>query len=224
MLERKLTMAANKPVFLSINDNCRSMIAFAERDGIVRARLHHMFLDAPKAVQSALVRYVAQGDREASGVVGSFIEKNSHRIRAARPFLLPITTQGAHHDVLSIFNGLNDKYFGGTVDSLITWGRVGSRRSATGGRRSIKLGSYSPAERLIRVHPALDRPWVPRYFVSYIVYHEMLHHVIPAVETRGGRRTVHPPHFMERESMFHNFDRALAWERRHIHRVLRTSG
>ncbi len=224
LLERKLTTAANKPVFLSISDNCRSMIAFAERDGIVRARLHHMFLDAPKVVQGALVRYIAQGDREASSIVGRFIEKNSHRIRAARPFLLPITTQGASHDVLTIFNSLNTKYFGGTVDALITWGRVGSRRNATGSRRSIKLGSYSASERLIRVHPALDRAWVPRYFVSYIVYHEMLHHVIPAVETRGGRRTLHPPHFMERESMFHNFDRAMEWERRHIHRVLRTSG
>jgi hypothetical protein len=225
LLERKLTVAAGKPVFLSINDNCRSMIAFAERDGIVRARLHHMFLDAPKAVQLALVCYIAKGDREASCVVGRYIERNSHRIRAARPFLLPITTQGAHHDILSIFSALNDKYFGGTVDALITWGRLGSRRNSEGtGRRSIKLGSYSAVERLIRIHPTLDRPWVPRYFVSYVVYHEMLHHVIPAIEQRGGRRILHPPHFMEREALFRDYERALAWERAHMHRVLRARG
>jgi hypothetical protein len=224
LLERKLTLAAQKPVFLSISDNCRNMIAFAEREGIVRVRLHHMFLDAPKKVQQALVRFIAWGDREASSLVGVYIETNSHRIRAAQPFLLPVTTLGAHHDILSIFNALNDKYFGGTVDALITWGRVGGRRQERAARRSIKLGSYSAVERLIRVHPALDRAWVPRYFVSYVVYHEMLHHVIPPAETRGGRRVLHPPHFVEREALFRDYERALAWERTHMHRVLRSRG
>ncbi|MFO0552012.1 MAG: hypothetical protein U0271_26740 [Polyangiaceae bacterium] len=223
LLERRLSAAAGKPVMLSVTDNFRSMIAFADRDGIVRARLHHMFLDAPTTVQDALVRYIARGDREASLLVSRYIDQNSHRIRAARPFLRPLNTQGSSHDLLSIFSGLNDKYFGGTVDALITWGRVGRARVDANGdtaRRTIKLGSYSAAERLIRVHPILDRPWVPRYFVSYIVYHEMLHHVIPAlVESR--RRLLHPPKFMERERLFRDYDRALAWERAHIHRLLR---
>jgi hypothetical protein len=76
-------------------------------------------------------------------------------------------------------------------------------------------------ERLIRVHPILDRPWVPRYFVSYIVYHEMLHHVIP--QSQGsGRRMLHPPIFQARERLFRDFDRALAWEKAHIGRLLKT--
>lgn len=221
LLERRLSLAAHKPVMLSITDNHRSMIAFAEKQGVVCVRLHHMFLDAPVGVQRALVRFIAQGDREASLLVGRYIEQNSHRIRAARPFLRPLMTQGSHHDLLSIFGALNDKYFGGTVDALITWGRVGRRsEDPNTARRSIKLGSYSAVERLIRVHPLLDRAWVPRYFVSYIVYHEMLHHVIPAVVSNK-RRILHPPHFLERESLFRDYDRALAWERAHIFRVLR---
>lgn len=241
LLERRLSLAAMRPVMLSVTDNCRSMIAFEERDGIVRARLHHMFLDAPMRVQSALVRYIAHGSltrgslaqketaaqaaREASLLVGRYIEENSHRIRAARPFLRPLSTQGQHHDVLSIFKTLNDKYFGGTVDALVTWGRVGRRgldEQGTGvaPRRTVKLGSYSAVERLIRLHPVLDRPWVPRYFVSFILYHEMLHHVVPPVPGKG-RRVLHPPHFIEREQLFRDYERALAWERAHIHRVLR---
>jgi hypothetical protein len=239
LLERRLSLAAMRPVMLSVTDNRRSMIAFEERDGIVRARLHHMFLDAPSRVQSALVRYIAHGSlvsrvhketaaqaaREASLLVGRYIEENSHRIRAARPFLRPLCTQGQHHDVLSIFKTLNDKYFGGTVDALVTWGRVGrrgvnERGTGVAPRRTVKLGSYSAVERLIRLHPVLDRPWVPRYFVSFILYHEMLHHVIPPV-LDGKRRILHPPHFVEREQLFRDYERALAWERTHIHRVLR---
>jgi hypothetical protein len=223
-LERRLTQAALKPVMLSITDNRRSMIVFGSRDGVLRARLHHMFLDAPAAVQEALVRFVARGDREASTLVGRYIDQNGHRIRADRPFLRPLVTQGKHHDLLSVFETLNDKYFGGTVDALVTWGKSGGRRASsrngTSERRTVKLGSYSAVERLIRVHPVLDRSWVPRYFVSYIVYHEMLHHVIPAI-VAGGRRRLHPPAFLEREALFRDFDRSLAWEKTHIHRLLR---
>ena len=217
-LERRLSQAALKPVSLSITDNRRSMIAFSSRGGVLKARLHHMFLDAPVTVQEALVRFVARGNREASILVGRYIDQNGHRIRADRPFLRPLVTQGQNHDLLSIFETLNDKYFGGTVDALVTWGKGGSRRSTE--RSTVKLGSYSAVERLIRLHPVLDRPWVPRYFVSYIVYHEMLHHVIPAIVT-GGRRVLHPPAFLEREALFRDFERSLAWEKTHIRRLLR---
>lgn len=216
-LERRLSQAALRPVSLSITDNRRSMISFGTRDGVLRARLHHMFLDAPVQVQDALIRYVARGDREASQLVGVYIEQNGHRIRADRPFLRPLVTHGEHHDLLGIFEALNDKYFGGTVDALVTWGRPGRRSEQ---RTTIKLGSYSAVERLIRVHPALDRPWVPRYFVSYVVYHEMLHHVIPA-PVENGRRVLHPRAFVEREELFRDYERSLAWEKAHIHRLLR---
>ena len=88
-------------------------------------------------------------------------------------------------------------------------------------RKTIKLGSYSAVDRLIRVHPALDQKWVPRYFVAYIVYHEMLHHVIPG--SRGlGRVNLHPPEFKDSERLFRHFERSLAWEKKHVGRLLRS--
>ena len=215
--ERKLRAACPRPVILSMTDNRRSMIAFGFENGILRARIHHMFLDAPPAVQEALVRYVVQGDRAASLTVGRFIHDNNHRIRAARPVVRPLATQGDHHDLLTIYGQLNDKYFGGTMDALVTWGRMPKVELP---RRTIKLGSYSAVERLIRIHPVLDRNWVPRYFVSYVVYHEMIHHVVvsPIV---GGRKILHPPAFMERERLFREYDRAMDWEQTHVHRLLR---
>jgi hypothetical protein len=236
-LERRLSAANGGPVILSVTDNVRQMVSHTfltmgagppsparsrPSNGILQLRLHHMFLDAPADVQDALVRYVTAGDRAASQVVGQHIEDNGYRIRASRPVSRPLVTQGATHDLYVLFHAINDKYFGGGVDALITWGRRGQRRSVESApRRSIKLGSYSATERLIRVHPALDRPWVPRYFVSYIVYHEMLHHVIPG-SLGNGRRRLHPPMFVARERVFRDFDRALAWERAHISRLLRS--
>jgi len=217
-LERRLSQAHHRPVLLSVTDNRRQMITFSSRNGLLSVRLHHMFLDAPAAVLEDLVRYVAKGDRTASLSVSRFIHENGFRIRATRPVVTPLVTQGETHDLLVLFKRLNEKYFSGAVDALVTWGRRTSRK---GPRRSIKLGSYSAVERLIRIHPTLDKPWVPRYFISYILFHEMLHHVVPSSQG-GGRRMLHPPAFCEREREFRDYDRALKWEKAHIGRLLRS--
>jgi hypothetical protein len=219
-LERRLHQASPGPVLLSVTDNLHSMVSFARRGGILRARVHLMFLDAPASVQEALVRYIVRGDRIASQVVGRFIDANGHRIKATRPVLRALRTKGRYHDLLPLFHDVNTKYFGGTVDALVAWGHARARRRRKKPRTTIKLGSYSAVQRLIRIHPNLDRGWIPRYFVQFILYHEMLHHVIPA--SRGaGRALLHPPEFRQREEQFRFYERATKWEEKHIARILR---
>lgn len=236
-LERKLKAALpGRSVVLSITDNRHSIISHSMKQGVLYARIHHMFLDAPPRVTNALVRYVVRGDKGASQLVGHFIEVNGARLARRRPRAIPLNAKGARHDLLAIFGDLNAKYFDGGCHALITWGKKVSRRRGDP-RKAIKLGSYSNLERLIRIHPVLDKPWVPRYFVAYVVYHEMLHHMIPSARgsaragsanlatTKGqiARRVLHPPEFLERERLFRQYDRALDWERRHIGRLLRAS-
>jgi predicted metal-dependent hydrolase len=223
-LERRIEQASDRPVSLHINDNVRSIVTIRRKPGQLRVRVHHMFLDAPPFIQEALARYVTaeadDGDgRSASALIGRYMAENQHRLRASRPPLHPLRTQGEEHDLLLAFRRVNARYFGNTHDALITWGRAPTRRTA-GERRSIKLGSYSAVERLIRIHPVLDRAWVPRYFLEYIVFHEMLHHVIPTSRVNG-RAVLHPPEFQEREREYPVFERCMTWEREHIGRLLR---
>ena len=227
-LERRLEQAFHGPVALHINDNVRSIVTLRQKAGQLRARVHHMFLGAPLPIQEALVRYILSGPgnehRAASTLIGRFIADNHHRIRASRPPLHPLSTKGEVHDLLTLFRRVNERYFEATHDALVSWGR-GKKRAASSGlgsrsRRSIKLGSYSAVERLIRLHPVLDRPWVPRYFVEFILFHEMLHHVIPASRD-GGRSVIHSPEFRRREREFQGYERATTWEREHIGRLLR---
>jgi hypothetical protein len=216
-VERKLRAAFPGPVILSITDNRHSIVTHRVQRGILAVRLHHMFLDAPAPVVDALVRYVTRGDREASATLGDYIEDNGFRL-ARRKRSSPLVSRGKHHDLLRLFDELNARYFEGAVNAVITWGK----RPPPAGRKrkTIKLGSYSAVDRLNRNHPALDQKWVPRYFVAYIVYHEMLHHVIPG--SRGlGRVNLHPPEFKERERQFRHFERALEWEKRRVGRLLR---
>jgi hypothetical protein len=243
-LERRLRGASTRPVILSITDNRHSIITHRVQRGILHARVHHMFLDAPASIVDSLVRYVTKGDREASAHLGDYIDENGFRL-ARRKRNAPLVSRGRHHDLLRLFQDINDRYFDGNVNAVITWGQGGQRgkrvdrarpSAARASRRTpksqsrlqprleprktIKLGSYSAVDRMVRVHPALDQKWVPRYFVAYIVYHEMLHHVIPA--SRGlGRVNFHPPEFKEREREFRHFDRAMSWEKGHVGRLLR---
>ncbi|MDB4933704.1 MAG: hypothetical protein JWP87_676 [Labilithrix sp.] len=239
-LERKLKASSpGRVVILSITDNRHSIISHSMRHGVLHARIHHMFLDAPSRVVNALVRYVTRHDKAASIIVGNYIEANGARLARRRPRAIPLFAKGSHHDLLAIFNELNERYFGGACHALITWGQKQPRRTEAP-RKAIRLGSYSSLERLIRIHPTLDRKWVPRYFVAYVVYHEMLHHMIPAArgsmqpgrgaslalasaKGQAARRVLHPPEFLAREQQFRKYDRALDWERRHITRLLRSS-
>ncbi len=223
-LERRLMAAHPGQVVLSITDNRQSIISHTQRSGVLRVRLHHMFLDAPPKVMEALVRYITRGDREASVRVGLYIDENGYRLARRRPRKVPLHTKGKHHDLLAIFTDLSARYFGGGVSALITWGKRARRTGAAGRpRKAIRLGSYSGHERVIRIHPALDRAWVPRYFVAFVVYHEMLHHLFPPARQEGGRRVLHPAAFVAREREFRNFERAIEWERRNTGRLLRVS-
>ncbi len=207
---------------LTLTDNRYTMISVKREKGLFRLRLHHMFLDAGPEIVIALGRYVTDNDREASSLLGSYIDANQSKIRRARPSRsasLALETQGELHDLQELYDELNQRYFNGTIDARITWGQRAQPGARRRRRNSIKMGSYSVEDRLVRIHPSLDRPFVPRYFVAWIVYHEMLHqkHDIPVVD---GRRQFHTPSFLAEERLFDEFERAQQWERVHLNRLL----
>ncbi len=219
-LERAVRKTLGRRIELAITDNRRTMISTREMHGTLLVRVHHMFLDADLFTQQALGRYLRFGDRAASNIIGAYIEANQQRIRPLRVRQETLRTAGRRHDLSAIFNRLNDTYFQGMVDATITWGRR-TRPKDEHQRLSIKLGTYCADRKLIRIHPTLDRSWVPRYFVEYVVFHEMLHHMIP-MPVRDGRRELHSLEFRENEQRYRHYARALEWEQKNVGRLLRS--
>lgn len=220
-LEKRLRRVLGKRIALSITDHRRTMVSAHDEGSSVRIGVHHMFLDADPFTQQALGFYLRDADRAASTTVGAYIEANQQRIRP--PVRRPgsaLVTAGRKHDLRAIFNRINDTYFQGMVDAQVGWGRRTTPRKQTH-RASIKLGTYCADRKLIRIHPTLDRSWVPRYFVEYVVFHEMLHHMLP-MPVRGGRRDLHSTDFRVNEQRFRHYARAMEWERRNISRLLRS--
>ncbi len=181
-------------------------------------RLHHMFADADPVITRALARYIAENDADASRVLGDFIDANAGHVRgrARRAPTQVIFTAGEFHDLRSIFDELNARYFDNRIDAAITWGpRCGRPRR----RNSIKMGSYSVEDRLIRIHRSLDRAFVPRFFVAWIVFHEMLHQVHD-IRVKNGRREFHSKEFLADEAGFEFYAQAKGWERSHLDALL----
>ena len=207
-----------------ITDNVHTMVTIKrsrpEREGgstVFTFRLHHMFLDAPPAVLRALGRYADKQEREAARVLRAFIDANDHLVREREnPKPVTVDVEGRHHNLQEIFDGLNEAYFGGSIRARITWGPRTKRKKS---RDSINLGSYTFEDELIRIHPVLDASDVPRFFVEWIVYHEMLHeiHDMPVVD---GRRVYHTAEFRRAEAQFERYAEAVLWERTHVHKLL----
>jgi hypothetical protein len=126
--------------------------------------------------------------------------------------------QGRYFNLRAVFEKLNAKYFANRLKGYtIVWGRKRKQRP----KDYIVFGTIQEEDRMIRVHPLLDRAFVPAWFLEYVVYHEMLHAVVPDRFDGSGRRLVHHEAFNRREKQFHWFRRAKAWEEENLARFLR---
>ena len=202
-------------VRLSVHDNRSTMVSFRRRPDQIHYRVHHMFLDASPEVVRALAAFAgpARGGtarrRQAGARIDAWVRAN--RARIAAPRLDGLQPRGRAHDLGAIFDRLNREHFGGAVEAHIGWGpvRLGRRR------RTIKTGVYVHDARVIRIHPTLDRPEVPDFYVAAVVFHEMLHQAVPPRESNG-RRIVHSAEFRRRERAYPDHARARAWEERNL--------
>jgi hypothetical protein len=203
-------------VRLTIHDNRSTMVSFRRGSGGIHYRVHHMFLDAPHDVLRALAAFAgtprsgsAARRRDAGTRIDAFVKHNRARIAAPRADRLQ--PRGRAHDLQAIYDRLNAGHFGGAIEARIGWGAVrGGRR-----RRTVKTGVYVQDARIIRIHPTLDRPEVPEFYVATVVFHEMLHQAVPAREMNG-RRVVHGADFRRRERAYPDYERAKAWEDRNL--------
>jgi predicted metal-dependent hydrolase len=217
-----LTMRLPDPVDLVFTNNRSTMISVQRKRGRLAVRLHRLFRHADETILSHLSNYLISPKKIDSLVLDRFIARHQEEIVAPRPKpLSDLAPQGKHHDLQKILNTVNREYFKGNATVRIGWGNAPRRRVNRRRRRSMSraLATYYYNTRTIRVSPVLDAKNVPTYVIEWIVYHELLHHVLP-IKKIGGKHIYHSKQFRALERAFVHYEKAKAWEESHLDQLL----
>jgi len=220
-----LSMLLPDSVDVRLTDNRTSLISSSRRGGRRVVRLHRMFRTADDRLLKAVgIFLMGSATREISKSIDSFIAAHRDEIRASlRPGRCHSATAiGQTHNLDEVLRKVSVRYFGAAEGVSIGWARVGhrTRRRRRSGRITRALATYCYEDRSIRVNPVLDSPKVPASVIEWVVYHEMLHHVLP-VKRSGGRARYHTAEFRALERAFHDYDTVKEWEAANLHWLLR---
>lgn len=197
-LRAELLRHGGRVADLVLTRNRVSMVSVRfDAAGEARVRCNAMFLAAPEAVITALGRYLVKRSWHEWQVVKAYVmgATRGDGVSGAagaderRGGSAGLKARGRVYDLGAIYERMNQRYFNGKVACEIGWGRRGTPKCGARARM-IRFGSYSRLENVIRVNPLLDDHEIEEAFVEYIVFHEMLHAVLPSVG-KGARRVHH---------------------------------
>lgn len=120
---------------------------------------------------------------------------------------IPLPTASARQYLESLAAEVHRTYFFKYPPLPVRWGQQISRKR----RRSIRLGSYNHHTTEIRIHPILNAPSVPAFFIMSVIHHEYLHHVLGPHHNRR---------FHQAERHFRYHREAQEWIRRNLFLLL----
>lgn len=191
-----------------------------ERSRHVYVRISDIFLDAPLEVHRALafimvaLLFKKRASEEYNRIYIDYtrlprIRKARSQVRRRRGYKIILTAQGRYYDLDAMFERLNRRYFGGSLRKpVLTWSKQNTIST---------LGNHDPEHKVITISRRLDSASVPRWFVEYILYHEMLHVKHPP-RFVNGRYRFHTKDFEADEQRFLHYKEAIRWYDRFIRR------
>lgn len=210
-VQDELSRRTGKRIRLVLTNNKSSMITARRKDGgILEVRMQRMFMHAPDDVFDDVVD-VLRGRDTGKAALRQFVDRSVRGMpsRADRRSLSRDRLVSRHHDIGKYARELNEIYLGNRSIAGVIWGVSRRTRSV----RSIRFGSYDPIRNLITMNRKLDRPDIPRYFVEFVLFHEMLHEVLGIGERADGKREIHGRLFKLMESTYPDFEKALRYEK-----------
>lgn len=189
-----------------------------ERGGRLHVRISDHLLGAPDPVIEGVVSILlsrvhrvplARADPAAVAAyqehVGSHRaerRRQASRQERGRKFLDPV---GDHRSLLeSYLRVCLEMDLAVPQAPTLSWSKTRSRR---------RFGHWDADHGCIVISRVLDDAQVPEFVLDYVVYHEILHIILPPERGGGrtGRRRVHPPEFKAAERRFARWKEAEGW-------------
>jgi hypothetical protein len=181
------------------------------REDVAHVRLSDALHDAPPVVVEAAAAillgrlYRRRAPRDLVDAYRQFsysheVRDRVHSLRQSRGRRAAHRPAGRHHDLDAMFNDLNRRYFEDKLPKpTLGWSSRVWRS---------QLGCFDPALQQIVINKQLDRDYVPRFVVAYVMYHEMLHVKHPMKFARC-RRESHGPEFRREEKKYAEYGAAI---------------
>lgn len=200
---KRLEKALGLPVKLRwINDDYRKLTVHREGETVF-LDLHPLFEASDARTIRNMVDFIRTRSDLSKALLIDYLKEAVSKDPNSRRL---IEGKGEIYHLGKMMNGLLH-LFENFPDTSVAWSKFGKKSP----RRSIRLGSYWPMKREIRIHPVLDDNRVSQLFVEYTLYHEMCHAYL--ISTTGNTELVqHTGEFKELEKKFPKFDEAKAWE------------
>lgn len=223
-----VALTRNRSTFLSASV-ARRGAAEARSRRSWNVRIHRCFCNADEAMLRSVALFLNRRStrtqrRRALVLLRTFFESSNPRsTRRTTSRSLRVEPVGTVYDLNLVLGRVRQHQVFDPLageDFAITWGqRRAKRRPRTRRQRSVQLGSYLERSRLIRVHPVLDAASVPEHVVYSVVFHELLHALVPA-RRRGSRRVLHCDEFRRLERRDPGFQATERWIERYLFRLL----
>lgn len=126
-------------------------------------------------------------------------------------------TRGHRYDLREIFDTINNTYFDNSVKASVRWGSYSSLTSY----QTCRLEKNGTKVNLITIAGVYNHPEVPLYALQAVMYHEMLHIVVPPYK-KNGRNVIHSPEFKKIERQFAYYNQWHEWERHYLRNLAKS--
>jgi hypothetical protein len=211
-LGRELTAFLGRPVRVVYGRARQTPVQVQpDTEALLHVRLHEFFAAAPLDVVADLGRWIRAGRRarEASARLDTWIADRLEELPAPAARREPLRATGRCYDLQRLRDAVILDHVPELVAAppAVTWGR----RARSRGVHSLNLGTFDLDSRIVRLHPVLDHPAVPEFFVRFVLFHELLHTALPW-DANSSRPRHHPPEFRARERRHPDYLQAEAWE------------
>jgi len=218
-LKQRLSYYLAGPVDIVLKNNRSTYLhVVSEKKKTLKLMLHKAFLFASESICEALAVYILKDDSKAKAKVRKFAyEQMAIADYSSALEKQHLYTQGTYYDLQEIYDRINDRYFDNKLSCKITWFARPKYKTWS----HLTLGSYHDTMNLIRINQLLDDPYVPPYVLSFIVYHEMIHAVIPTTINHKGRKQCHTKAFKNLEKKYYYYTQAMRWEKEYLDAFLR---
>lgn len=186
------------------------------RERIIYIRISHYLKEAPVAILNAIG--VILFDKLFRVKTDPLLKKmyklyvyslQITSVNTKRAISSKYKAEGKYYNLSEMFDVLNRVYFSNRLEKpILGWSL---------NKSTTRLGFYDAERKLLVVSSVFDRWRVPAYMVNFILYHEMLHILIP-VRVLNGRRRVHTAEFKKLERAFPEYEKAQIWLKRKLWR------